>query len=259
MMLTRKIPRTLSLITAILWLLIFLIGTITSVSNWISAIHNGATIAAVSIVSYFIGSLATVFSIVVLFRGKKDKLAGVLLILGAVISCGFASLVSCFTGILSTIRFIGTMGDAAGALIGNYVFNLLSSLVTGAFYVLLAIECFKPGAFSASKAKSLFIVAPIVITVLSLCGSVSMQMMNVGAGANLMIGVIVSTLVSELFAAAPMLLMGIAFAKPVYEQDPYAAQYAAYTYDQQCVENPYEAQYAEDPNVQQPVDPNYYG
>ena len=259
MMLTRKLPRTRSLITAILWLLIFLIGTITSVSNWISAIHNGATIAAVSIVSYFIGSLATVFSIVVLFRGKKDKLAGVLLILGAAIGYGFASIVSGVAGMFSAIRLIATMGDVGSALMGNYVFNILSALAAGVFCVLAAIECFKPGAFSTSKAKSLFIILPIVHAVLSVCGSISIQMMSVGLGANLMIGVIVSTLVSELFAAAPMLLMGIAFAKPVYEQDPSAAQYAAYTYDQQCVENPYEAQYAEDPNVQQPVDPNYYG
>jgi ABC-type uncharacterized transport system permease subunit len=90
--------------------------------------------------------------------------------------------------------------------------------------VLAAIECFKPGVFSASKAKSLFIILPIVHAVLSVCGSISMQMMNVGLGANLMIGVIVSTLVSELFAAAPMLLMGIVFAKPVYEQELCAAQ-----------------------------------
>lgn len=222
MKLTNKLPRTLSLVAAILLLLTLVGSFISNAANWINMIRSGVGgTLIVSIITFLLGSVGTVLCIVVLFMGKKNSIAGVLLILGALITVGIRTL----AGIASTVSNIAMrhmLGDMFGALVASNVINVIGGLVTAGFYVLLAIECFNPGKFSASKAKVILFIFPILLAVLSIIGSIVLQLPNLNAGIAAFAVTAVSALLGQLISHVPVLLMGISFATPVYEQDPYA-------------------------------------
>lgn len=223
MKLTNKLPRTLSLVAAILLLLTLVGGFISNAANWINMIRSGVGgTLIVSIITSLLGSVGTVLCIVVLFMGKKNSIAGVLLILGALITVGLRI----NGGLSATISYFSVkdaLGDMFGALVGSNVINVIGGLVTAGFYVLLAIECFNPGKFSASKAKVILFILPILLAVLSIIGSIVLQLPNLNAGIAAFAVTAVSALLGQLISHVPVLLMGIAFATPVYEQDPYAS------------------------------------
>ena len=220
MKLTNKLPRTLSLVAAILLLLTLVGSFISNAANWINMIRSGVGgTLIVSIITFLLGSVGTVLCIVVLFMGKKNSIAGVLLILGALITVGIRTL-ACITSTVSNIAIRHMLGDTFGALVASNVINVIGGLVTAGFYVLLAIECFAPGKFSTSKAKVILFILPILLAVLSIIGSIVLQLPILDAGIAAFAVTAVSAL--QLISLVPVLLMGIAFATPVYEQDPYA-------------------------------------
>lgn len=221
MKVSNKLHRILSMVAAILLLLSFISGSITTVVSWVNMTNNGyGGPVLTNILTYLIRSLATVFCIVVLFRGKKDSGAGAMMILAA----GITFAMSVIRGVVSIISNIAMarMMDASvfGAVMCNSVFGLLGNVVTTIFYVLLAGEASKPGKFSTSKTKMMFFVLPVAMGVLSGLGTAIYQLLMMGAYASVAIGTAIGMLVGSLISHVPVLLQGIAFATPVYEETP---------------------------------------
>lgn len=218
MRLSNKLPRILSIVTAVLLLLSLLTGFITNVISWASALKGGNSSVLVSIVTYLFSSIVSAVCIITLFRGKKDTLVGVLLIAGAVINTAL-TLFSSGSVILTLSLQKNLMSDMHGALMGYNVMNLLRTLAANIFYILLALECFKPGTFCASKSKIVLIVLPIVTTILAIAASVALQLPTASIDAGAFVVSICSALISCLMSCVPLLLLGITFATPVYENE----------------------------------------
>ncbi len=159
--------------------------------------------------------------IVILFRGKKDNLAGILLIL--------ASLYVVVTGILGRINIIFTylfltesmLPNMAVSIIASNAIYLIGSLVAVAFRGFLAAECFNPGNISGEKLKFFLLVLPIVYVLIGIAGSLTNQLYLIadyGIAEYLLAGLLQA--VVSAIPNAVHILVGLAFAIPVYEQIP---------------------------------------
>ena len=72
MRITRKLPRTLSLIAAIFWLLTTVVGFITGLSNCFSLYGKDAAQITVYITTNLLSSLPSLICVLVLFVGKSS-------------------------------------------------------------------------------------------------------------------------------------------------------------------------------------------
>ena len=222
MKLTNKLPRTLSIVAAILMLLTLIGGFIGSIGNWVSMFSSGNTATAVtSIVTFLFNSLAVVLCIVVLFLGKRNSIGGILLILSALITAGLR-VIGSINAIVSYFAMKDLIGNMFGPLVGSNLCGMVGGLVTAVFYILLAIECFAPGKFSTSKAKFILFILPVLIAILSVLSSIMLQLPTLKVDLVAFVATSIGSLLGNLISHVPVLLMGIAFATPVYEQDPYA-------------------------------------
>lgn len=228
MKITNNIHRTLSIVAAVLSILVLFISAISSAISFYQMYQAVGFAAMVkNLLPFIFISLATIFSIVALLRGKKDVVAGVLLILAMLIRIAIS-----ITGVVSLISLFAVrtmMGDMFLSMLAGRLMNLFGAIVTVVFYVLLICECFAPGNISGSKMKVMLIVLPIFMAVLTALSNVVMQLSLLQAGFAAFVITAGTLLFSTMLSHIPVLLMGLAFSVPVYEKVFYGYESTAQT------------------------------
>ena len=117
-----------------------------------------------------LGSIAldmvpTALLIAVLLRGRKDFLAGILCFLAAV-PCALAI----FSNATTAMTYVVAKNPPSGAMvlsgISASMILIMASVTSAVFYVVLALECIKPGKVSGSRFKALLLILPAVFVLL---------------------------------------------------------------------------------------------
>ena len=206
MKITNKIHRVTSIIAAVLLILSVvssLLGTVRNLENYIS---NAASMLA--LVFSLVGNAFSVMFAVILLRGKKDMVSGILVVLSALYA---------FLGVFS----FGASLLANAAYGGNTAYfacSFLVQLLTAAFRICIAIECFAYGTFSKNASRVILIILPILNVVLNIVSNYSLAAGYLQDGD---FSAVLITFLSFAFSAilgnVPAVLMGISFSIPVKE------------------------------------------
>lgn len=218
MKVSNKAHRVLTIVAAVFLLLEMIFAMVGMVRTLVCNLQNGATASIVGQIFPMMGSLLIkVFCVIALFRGKKDVAAGALFVLAALVRVAM-TLIS----VVSVICMI--VADMPGYITVNNLFNLLGGIAVVGLYAFLAFECFKPGKLSGSGMKVLLILLPIFAAILSVIASMVLQIPTLEYGRMDLFAInALSMLLGMGISYIPMLLMGIAFAIPVYEKNTYGA------------------------------------
>ena len=214
MKVSRKLHKGAAVAAAILALVFFLLGVITSMRVMIMNFRTGNPQLIMStLLPQIVNLIVVIITAVALLRGRKDVLGGILFLV-----CALVELIRNFRTartIFSMVRM--SMDPVLGRILGNSVVNVIATLVLIVFYLLIALECFKPGAISGGGAKVMLFILPVVAALLIMIGTLILQgeVMQIGGPAMLMT---LSTMLAMVVKLIPLLLTGVAFAIPVYEQ-----------------------------------------
>lgn len=116
--------------------------------------------------SIALGMIPTGLMIAVLLRGRKDFLAGILCILAAA-PCALAI----FSNATTAMTYVVVKNPPSGAMvlcgISASMILIMASVTSAVFYVMLALECIKPGKVSDSRFKALLLILPAAFVLLS--------------------------------------------------------------------------------------------
>ena len=214
MIVTKKVHRGASVIAAIVMLLMALISV---ASSAISMITGSASASAV-VFNLIIPLIFNTLTIIALFRGKKDTVAAVFFLIMAAYTL-FRNVFGNIGSIISNLFL--TAGSSTFDMMAPYsIFSgliyLVSNLALLAFYVLLALECLKPGMVSGGKLKAMLLVLPICNIALSALAFTVMQLGYIQLGYSV-VAIITSAVATVVFGIGTVLL-GLAFSIPVYEK-----------------------------------------
>lgn len=214
MKVTNKLHRVMSIIAAIL-LIFSLLSSIGAMVTSLSAIiRSGDPAPMLSILpSHLLGIASIVVFILVLFRGRKDVPAGILLLLTA--------LYPLFTLITQTITLFS--GYVPHYFRIYSLINMVAIITMLAFRILLGVECLACGCLSGGFGKIFLVVPPLVVGLFQAMANAFIMLQSYqGADFITLLVPLVTAVVPIMLGSIPMLLMGIAFAIPVREQIPSA-------------------------------------
>ena len=162
-----------------------------------------------------ISMVSTGLLIAVLLRGRKDFLAGIL--------C-FAAAAPCVLSILSNataaMTYVVMKNPPSGAMvlcgISASMILIMANLTSAVFYVMLALECIKPGKVSSSRFKALLLILPAVFVLLNAL-AVPVQILYIAAdvGFGVYMGAALKSFGTGLVLKIGMVLAGLTFLVPV--------------------------------------------
>ena len=177
----------------------------TLVINLIATSAMGGTGAMITIV---MNAVTLVVLCIALFRRKKDTVSAVLFLVAAL--PGAVGLVS---HVINLVTGASNSGQVAAWIVSN--------LVSIAFYVLVALECFSPGMLSGSSARKLLVILPIVRIFLSAFATYGPQLANAVEWGN------ITAILGQFLAIyiyfgmdSWAIFIGMAYAKPICEAQP---------------------------------------
>lgn len=221
MKISGKIHRGASIAAAVIMLILLLVGTGTNIISTVSLSKYYETIQLLkTVLRLVVSTIASLMMIVVLFRGKKDTVAGVLLILTVVPIL----VTGVIAGASRVVTYLGMMRSMAKGMvicmISASVIQIVANLVGVGFRILLAAECFKPGMIAGRKSKSIFVILPIInILMIAVSNMVQQLYMIADYGFVQYLGAAVLPAAMTTFLSIGMVIMGIAFSIPVYENN----------------------------------------
>lgn len=232
MKISNRIHKGMAVTAAIIMLVVLTFGIFSNVITMVTTSKmSGIASGTATVVNLVINAIVEILVIIALFRGKKDITAAIffLVITLAMVITGVIS------GITNIIALLGiallrmnTNDPVLKCMITGSLIALVANLAAVGFRVLLALECFKPGKISGCGAKALLIILPIVNILLVVASSIAQQsylMEDFGFARFLMIAGLPAVLTAVF--SIYWILVGAAFAKPVYEKAPVEAPYTA--------------------------------
>lgn len=212
MKVSNKIHRGYAIAAAIVMGISLLFAMGSNAANLISMMRfSGSGLDVMTVVSMAMNILCHVLLLVVVLRGKKDLTAGVL------------AVVTVLPLMLTLLRNVTSMLSTAST--GNVYYILatlvlmIANFVNLVFRVLLAAECFRPGAVSGGNGKMLLIVFPVAYILLLVLGNVLPQLYMasmIGIG-SVLVTVVLSNVFTVLLNMGTVVL-GLALSVAVYEE-----------------------------------------
>lgn len=216
MKITNKLHRGAAIAAGVLLLIamaISIISAVTTLVNLLKYSSEGSYIVT-SMLNSAMAIVILLLTAVMMLRCKKDTAAGVVFILIALYT-----LIRSVGGSVSSIFTFLKMGVGDGAFTGYLVLNLLANLVNFLFYILVALECFKPGCLSGSGAKIILILAPILKLLLSIVAYLCNLLASSQTLSDTLI-VFMTVSISMILTGLGPIVAGIAFSIPVKEAVP---------------------------------------
>ena len=188
-----------------------------------SLFHNSTT-STLTIIGVVITAIINGMLAFVLFRGKKDPLAGALALV-SMLTLMAPTLVRWLMLGQTPLVLEYFVSDFASEGLGYYVAADLIGLAAGLFgaffRILLAVECFKPGCVSGKKARSLLVFLPVVSIFLAAVATMVENLYPVrGSGFGVYVTSVFLPALILVIVDLAYVLMGLAFSIPVYEQNP---------------------------------------
>ena len=165
--------------------------------------------------SIVLGMVPTGLMIAVLLRGRKDFLAGVLCFLAAA-PCALAI----FSNATAAMTYVVVKNPPSGAMvlcgISASMILIMASVTSAVFYVMLALECIKPGKVSDSRFKALLLILPAAFVLLSaLAVPVRILYTAVDVGFGVYMGAALKSFGTGLVLKLGLILAGLTFLVPV--------------------------------------------
>lgn len=222
MRISNKIHRGASMVAAIVMLILLLISTVFSMISLLSLRLYAPEAFISNLVNLLLGLVCTIFLIIPLFLGKKDVLAAIFVLVPVLHTA--VTLIRNLISFFSLFR--ATLSSQTACIAASQMIYFVSNVALAAFYLLIVMECFKPGKISGSRAKSFLVVLPIVQILLVFFGNIVQSLYQI-SDFNFM-GSLVSVVLSAFIAAifsAPRVIMGIAYSIPVKEPIIYEGTY----------------------------------
>lgn len=229
MKISNRVHKGTAITAAIIMLVVLVFGIFSNVITMVmnQNLHDIAP-ATTMVVNLVINSIVEILVIIALFRGKKDITAAIFFLV-ITLAMVITGVIGRITNIIALFR-IGDIGNDSmvKCMITGGLIALVANLAAVGFRVLLALECFKPGKISGCGAKTLLIILPIVNILLVAVSSIAQQsyMMEIYGTARYFAVVGLPAVLAAVFSIY-WILVGAAFAKPVYEQLPVEAPYTA--------------------------------
>lgn len=165
--------------------------------------------------SIALGMVSTGLLIAVLLRGRKDFLGGILCFLAA-LPCALAIL----SNATAAMTYVVVKNPPSGAMvlcgISASMILIMANLTSAVFYVMLALECIKPGKVSSSRFKALLLILPAVFVLLSAL-AVPVQILYTAAdvGFGVYMGAALKSFGTGLVLKLGLILAGLTFLVPV--------------------------------------------
>ena len=164
-------------------------------------------------------TIALLLIVVVLFRRKKDRPAGIMMILALALS------IFNFGGNLISAGTMCITMDLGDTMILCYMLATLisafASLVNAVFRAMAAAECFNPGKLSGGKGRFLLILLPIVYVLLNAISAGVQTLLTFGSvSLPVALASVFTLFFASLIGGAPHVLVGLAFSIPVREAAP---------------------------------------
>ena len=165
--------------------------------------------------SIALGMIPTGLMIAVLLRGRKDFLAGILCFLAAV-PCALAI----FSNATTAMTYVVAKNPPSGAMvlsgISASMILIMASVTSAVFYVVLALECIKPGKVSDSRFKALLLILPAAFVLLSaLAVPVRILYTAVDVGFGVYMGAALKSFGTGLVLKLGLIFTGLTFLVPV--------------------------------------------
>lgn len=221
MKISNKMSRGVGIAAGVIMLLLMVFSSITSVISLFTG-YLPTEYIVTSIVTLILNDIILTLMAIMLIRGKKDVLAGVMFILAAVYM-----LISSFRGVIVSLD----SGYIPDSVVASIIIASVADLAGVAFRILIAVECFKPGAVSGSGAKILMILLPILTAVIAAVSTI-VNALGFGYDTALIVTNIIVAVVSSVVSLIPQFLMALAVSIPVREAVP-APQPAAWQHPNQ--------------------------
>lgn len=165
--------------------------------------------------SIALGMVPTGLMIAVLLRGRKDFLAGILCFLAAA-PCALAI----FSNATAAMTYVVVKNPPSGAMvlcgISASMILIMASVTSAVFYVMLALECIKPGKVSDSRFKALLLILPAAFVVLSaLAVPVRIIYTAADVGVGVYMGAALKSFGTGLVLKLGLILTGLTFLVPI--------------------------------------------
>ena len=219
MKVSNKLNRVAALIAAAAILITLLISIITSVVNAFRLTDMAGVMYVIrTLLSLALSTISSGLLIAVLVRGKKDKIAAIMIcvtILQSILSGVFGNIFSIISYMTAGLGNRYVLWLALGRLVA-----VCAAVVAILFRGMMAFECFKPGKLTTGNLRWAFVAVPVVCIILNLATTLVSQMYMIVHG--LATTYLISTLTSMIFQAilsVDTILTGVAFAIPVYEKE----------------------------------------
>lgn len=161
-----KISYKLHRNSAILTSVVLAVTQLIAAGITLSSVIRSGQFGFAALGSIALGMIPTGLMIAVLLRGRKDFLAGILCILAAA-PCALAI----FSNATTAMTYVVVKNPPSGAMvlcgISASMILIMASVTSAVFYVMLALECIKPGKVSDSRFKALLLILPAAFVLLS--------------------------------------------------------------------------------------------
>ena len=219
MKISGKIHRGASIAAAVVMLLFLIVGTGTNIISTINLSKYYETPQLLrSVLNLAANTIASLMLIVVLFRGKKDSVSGILVIL-TILIIPVRGVVAGVTRIITGFGMLGSMTKGlVVCLIASSVIQIVANLAGVGFRALIATECFKPGKITGGKTKAFLVILPIVnILLIAVSNMVQQLYLVADYGVTQFLIVVLMPAALTVVMSLGTVLMGVAFSIPVYE------------------------------------------
>ena len=209
MKVTNKLHRVMSIIIGVVMIFVLISGITSMVTSITALLRSGnPTSLLTALPSHLLGIGSTVVFIIVLFRGKKDLAAGILMLLTALypLFALFTQTISLFGGFLPDYFRIYSL------------MNMLANITMLAFRILLGVECLACGCLSGGFGKIFLVVPPLAVGLFQSLASTVITLYNYqGSDLSTLLVPLITAFLPPLLGTIPTLLMGVTFAIPVRE------------------------------------------
>lgn len=210
-----KISYKLHRNSAILTSVVLAVTQLIAAGITLSSVIRSGQFSFAALGSIALGTVPTVLMIAVLLRGRKDFLAGILCFLAAA-PCALAI----FSNATTAMTYVVVKNPPSGAMvlcgISASMILIMASVTSAVFYVMLALECIKPGKVSDSRFKALLLILPAVFVLLSaLAVPVRILYTAVDVGFGVYMGAALKSFGTGLVLKLGLILAGLTFLVPV--------------------------------------------
>lgn len=163
MKISNKLHRSTSIIAGIFILLALFVSALSTLVNAI-----GGVFIAASVPSVLRELLVQILLIVIMFRGKKDVVSGVMALIMMLIAFGY----DMYTYGIQLIRWeqLSVYFDNKTVWIVSRVLSLLAGIANALFCGMIALECFAPGKISGNGLKIFLVMLPVAAMLLVMIG-----------------------------------------------------------------------------------------